>query len=175
MHPPSQSIHECAGWSEPLLGAHVILLVLSCSGWIVSGDSRKTFLAHLSQRLIQWWAYRIGRPPSSVCHPHSLNIFSSETTWLMDAKFHMESPWDVGTNVCSNGLGHMTRWLPCPYMVKTFKNLLRNQKADDLETWYEASGALVLPSLFKWWPWVDLDLFYGKVKFGPLCFCMGKR
>ena len=21
--------------------------------------------------------------------------------------------------------------------------------------------------------WVDLDLFYGKVKFGPLCFCMG--
>ena len=20
----------------------------------------------------------------------------------------------------------------------------------------------------------DLDLFYGKVKFGPLCFCMGK-
>ena len=22
--------------------------------------------------------------------------------------------------------------------------------------------------------WVDLDLFYGKVKFGSLCFCMGK-
>ena len=21
----------------------------------------------------------------------------------------------------------------------------------------------------------DLDIFYGKVKFGPLCFCMGKR
>ena len=22
---------------------------------------------------------------------------------------------------------------------------------------------------------VDLDLFYGDVKFGPLCFCMGKK
>ena len=68
------------------------------------------------------------------------------------------------------------RWPPCPYMVKTLKYLLQNQKANDLETQYAASGALVLPSLFKWWPWVDLDLFYGKVKFGPLtlCFCMGK-
>ena len=25
---------------------------------------------------------------------------------------------------------------------------------------------LKLPSLYKWWPWVDLDQFYGKVKFG---------
>ena len=35
------------------------------------------------------------------------------------------------------------------YMVKTLKTLLWNQKADDLETWYAASGARVLPSLFK--------------------------
>ena len=61
-------------------------------------------------------------------------------------------------------------------MVKTLKNhLLRNQKADDLESWYVALGAQVLPNLFKWWPWTDLDLFCGKVKFGPLCFCMGKK
>ena len=67
------------------------------------------------------------------------------------------------------------RWPPCPYMVKTLKNLLlRNQVADDLETWYAALGAWVLPSLFKWLPWVDLYLFYGKVKFGRICFCMGK-
>ena len=32
---------------------------------------------------------------------------------------------------------------------KKSKNLLRNQKADDLETWYAGSGARVLPSLFK--------------------------
>ena len=64
------------------------------------------------------------------------------------------------------------RWPPCPYMVKTLKNLLlRNQKVNDLETWYAALAAQVLPSLFKRWPWVDPD---GKVKFGSLCFCMGK-
>ena len=68
------------------------------------------------------------------------------------------------------------RWPPCPYMVKILKNLLlQNQKADDLESWYAALGAQVLPNLFKWWPWVDLDLFYSEVKFGPLCFCMGNR
>ena len=33
----------------------------------------------------------------------------------------------------------------------------------------------VLTSLFKWWPWVDIDLFYSKVKFGPVCFCMEKK
>ena len=64
---------------------------------------------------------------------------------------------------------------PCLYMVKTIKNPLRNQKVNDLETCYAASSARVLPNLFKWWPWVDLDLFYGMVKCGPLCFCMGKR
>ena len=36
----------------------------------------------------------------------------------------MESPWDGGTKVCSNGHGHMTKMPPCPYMVKTLKNLL---------------------------------------------------
>ena len=67
------------------------------------------------------------------------------------------------------------RWPLCPYMVKNFKNLLLwNQKADDLETWYAASSTQVLPSLFEWWPLVDLDLVYGKVKFDHLRFCMGK-
>ena len=64
-------------------------------------------------------------------------------------------------------------WLPCSYMVKSLKSLLFwNQMY--LKSWYAASGTWVLPSLFKWWPWVELDLFYGKVKFGPLCFCLGK-
>ena len=42
------------------------------------------------------------------------------------------------------------RWPPCPYMVKTLKNLLLwNQKAEDLESWYVASGARIVSSLFK--------------------------
>ena len=68
------------------------------------------------------------------------------------------------------------RWPTCPYLEKKNENiLLRNQTAYDLETWNVVSGARISPNLFKWRPWVNLDLFYGKVKFGLLCFCMGKK
>ena len=63
----------------------------------------------------------------------------------IEAKSHTESPSDKGTKVCSNGPGQMTK------MVKKKKKnlLLRNPKGDDLETWYVALSAQVLPSLFK--------------------------
>ena len=60
-------------------------------------------------------------------------IFSSEISGPIEAKFHMERPWDRRTKVCSNGPGHMTKMALCPHMVKTLKNLLWNQKANDLE------------------------------------------
>ena len=102
-----------------------------------------------------WWAFRIGRPLSSV-RPLS-TLFKHlllRKHWLIEAKFHMESPWIEGTKVFfKQSWSHDPRWPPCPYMLKTLKNLLlRNQKADDLETWHAASGARVLPGLFKWWP-----------------------
>ena len=54
----------------------------------------------------------------------------------------MEPPWDGGTNVCSNGPGHMTKMAAMPIYDKNLKNvLLRNQK--DLESWYAAPGARV--------------------------------
>ena len=60
-------------------------------------------------------------------------------------------------------------------MVKTLKNLLlQNQLTDDLETWYVELSMQVLPRLFKLWPWVELDPFYAKVKFGYIGFCMGE-
>ena len=76
-----------------------------------SDHSRFNILAHLSRTepSAHWRAYRIGRPPSSVCslsvvcRPYSLNI-SSETVRPIEAKFHMESPWDGGRKVCSNGV-----------------------------------------------------------------------
>ena len=46
----------------------------------------------------------------------------------------------------------MTKMAAMPIYGKNLKNLLQNQKAYDLETWYVASGAPVLPSSFKWWP-----------------------
>ena len=45
---------------------------------------------------------------------------------------------------------------------------------DDLETLYVALSVQVLPRLFKLLPWVDLDTFYTKVKFGDIGFCLGK-
>ena len=96
---------------------------------------------------------------------------SSETIGPIKAKFHMEPPWDGGTKVTlqtvlvttgpikakyggtkvyPNGLDHITKVAAMPIYGKTLNNLfLWNQKADDLETWYAASGAPVLPSLFK--------------------------
>ena len=84
-----------------------------------------------------WWAYRIGRPLLSIIRrPPSSIIFSSEATWPIEAKFHMEPPW-VGLNIfCSNGPGHMTKMAAMPIYGKNLKILLlQNQKAYDLETW----------------------------------------
>ena len=97
-------------------------------------------------------SYRIGRPLSSVCivcMSTFSNIFSSKTTRLIEAKFHMEFPWDGGTKVCSNGPGHMTKMATMPIYGKNLLSSSLEQKADDLETWYAALGAQVLPSLFK--------------------------
>ena len=65
------------------------------------------------------------------------------------SQFHKALLWDGETKVCSNGFGHMTNMAAMPIQVKTVKNLLKNQIADDLETLYAGSGARVLPSLFK--------------------------
>ena len=56
-----------------------------------------TFLAHLSRRLMgELIVYQSLRRPSvrpSVVRPSTFsNIFSSETTWPIELKFHMETP-----------------------------------------------------------------------------------
>ena len=40
------------------------------------------------------------------------NFVSLETTRLIEAKFHMEPPWDVRMKVCSNGPGHSVAAMP---------------------------------------------------------------
>ena len=42
-------------------------------------------------------------------------------TGPIEAKFHMESPWDGGTKVCSNGPGHMTKMAAMPIYGKNPK------------------------------------------------------
>ena len=107
--------------------------------------------------------------------PPFSNILSTETDWPIKAKFYVEPPWEGGTKVCINGPGHMTKMAAMPIYGKNFKNLLlQNQKSYNLETWHVALGTQALQSLYKWWPWVDLGLFYGKVNFGHLYVWMGK-
>ena len=47
-----------------------------------------------------------------------LNIFSSETALPIKAKFYGESPWEGGTKVYINGLGHMTKMATMPIYGK---------------------------------------------------------
>ena len=111
--------------------------------------------------------------------PSSVNNFKWLLLWNYWANCNQIS------NVGSRGRGEWKvvkrilvtwpRWPPCAYMVKTLKNLLlQNQLTVDLWTWYVALSMRVLPRLLKLWPWVDLDPFYAKVKFGPIGICMGK-
>ena len=53
-----------------------------------------------------------------VCMSTFSNTFSSETTVLIEAKFHMEPPWDGGMKVYSNGPGHMTKMAAMPIYGK---------------------------------------------------------
>ena len=60
-------------------------------------------------------------------------------------------------------------------MVKTLKNLLlRNQKADDLETWYAASGAQVLPICLNDDSWLTLTYFTARSNFVLYAFVWEK-
>ena len=52
------------------------------------------------------------------------NGFSSEAPGPVLLKFHAEPPWAGEWKIAKMGMVHWSKWLPCPYMVKTFKNLL---------------------------------------------------
>ena len=59
----------------------------------------------------------------------------------------MEHPWEWGKKVYINGQGHITKMAA---MAINRKNLLlQNQKANDFETWCEASVTGALHSLYK--------------------------
>ena len=83
------------------------------------------FLAHLSQRLI---GELIGYPWSGVPRlsssgirrrPSTIsNIFFSETTWPIEAKFYVQPSWQGGNKVYINGPGHMTKMAAMPVYSK---------------------------------------------------------
>ena len=77
-----------------------------------------SFLAILSRRIIGELIYSLHRSFIDIGPSHSdslfSNFFSSITARQIEAKFHAEPPWDRGTKLCSNGLGHMTKMAAIP-------------------------------------------------------------
>ena len=106
--------HLCVAWVLNWIKFLFCSVLKECSDFNSFFSSRMQCIALFSspEPKAYWWTYRIGRPPSSVRpssvrRPHSLNIFSSETTGPIKVKFHMELLWDWGTKVPSNGHDHM--------------------------------------------------------------------
>ena len=64
---------------------------------------------------------------------HVQTSFFLETAGLIEAKFHIELPWDGGTKVCSSGLGRMINMAAISIHGKNHKSSSREPKG--------------------WWPW----------------------
>ena len=109
-----------------------------------------------------------------MCVLSTFSNISFENTGPIEAKFHLEPPWGSGTEVCSNDHGHMTKMAAMPICGRTVKNLLRNQKADDLETWYVASDTQVLPILFNDDPGLTFIYFMARSNLVPCAFVWEK-
>ena len=108
-----------------------------------------------------------------VCHPSvhpSINIFKRLLLWSCGANFALRvGKWKIAKMVTVR----WPRWLPCPYMIKTFKTLhLQNWGCLGAESLQESSGMGGLPKLLKELSYVDVWPFYGKVKFASLCICV---
>ena len=69
------------------------------------------------------------------------NIFLSETAWSINAKFHVEPPWEVGKEVYINGTGHMTMMATMPIYGK---NLKKSNRPRYQVSVYRTIGHMVL-------------------------------
>ena len=54
----------------------------------------------------------------SVVCPSTFSNISSETIGPIKLKFHIETPYDAGTKVCSNGPGYLTKMATMPIYGK---------------------------------------------------------
>ena len=142
-------------WHHPhytKINCKILRFMRISSAWPLTKSVMADFcmlLAHLSRRLrgeplVYQWPSSVRQNFQTSSPLKSLGQLNSNFIWRL---LRMGEPKFV-----QMGLVTWPRWPPCPYMVKTFENLLlQNQKADDLGTWYVASGLWGLPSLFKWW------------------------
>ena len=57
-----------------------------------------------------------------------LNIVFSETTWPIELKFHMTTPYDWLAKICSNCYGHMTKMAATPIYGNNYLNIFSGTK-----------------------------------------------
>ena len=110
------------------------------------------------------YEYQRSRSLFDLC-PRFLIFILSNSFWCeaaspTEAKFHASFyGLEKKENLFKKSWWHVTKLATMPIYGKiNFKNLLRNQLANYLRTWYKALGTQALQSL----SWIDLDLLYGK-------------
>ena len=70
-----------------------------------------------------------------------VDIVFSQTIGPIELKFPVKTPYDELIIIYTKYIGYMTKMAAPPiYGINLLKNLLQNQKASDLETWYVALG-----------------------------------
>ena len=85
-------------------------------------------------------------------------FLQSKTAWAIFTRFHMGPSVEKTLAINLNRFASLNKMaVMLIYDKKHFKNLLlQNQEMFEADSWYIASRAQSLPSLFKWWPYVDL-------------------
>ena len=133
------------------------------------------FLAHLSWRLI-CWAYRIGRPPSSSSSSTLFKHLLLRNHWANQSQISYGASMGWG----NESLLKWSWWHDkMAAMAICGKNLKKSSSPEPKGQWpWILVCILGCLSTTKFaqimtlgWTW----LYYSNVKFGPLCFCMGKR
>ena len=100
------------------------------------------------------------------------NGFSSEASGPVLLKFHAEPPWAGEWKIAKMGMVRWSKWLPCLYMVKTFKNLLlHNQISPGSYICTNYGGQEIYQNCSNDGSMLTFDLFASKVKFASLFVC----
>ena len=118
-------------------------------------------------KICQYWRSRLFLDLGSrLCTYKNLNWIFSETTVPIWTKLCMKAFRYKEMKIWWHDTGHMTKMAATPLNGKNQSKIF--------VTWYVAFGTPAHLSLFKLWPWSDLDLFYGKV-FVNVGFSIGKQ
>ena len=154
-------------------------------GWIFARIIRDGMSTKVAKRIVVRWRLTFlrqgqARFPMHLYEPHT---FEWENCW----EFQTTSPLKPLSQFCSNFIwSHLRvgkqkiakivavrwpRWPPCPYTVKTFKNLLlQNRECLGAESLHKSSETRGLPKLLKELSYVDIWPFYGKSSLLPYAF-----